>query len=146
MLFLCRGQRALLGKVVAESRHCDLNGGGSDFCHNLVYQTAVDRLSGGDIAATHHQTERLGHAGFATPPMKLAHKSLRTAIARQQIQIDFRLAKLRVFCRDHIGAGQYQLVTATQCRAIDRRDHGFAKLLQSRKCRLGSIGRCAGRF
>ena len=78
--------------------------------------------------------------------MELAHQPLRAAVARKQIQIDFRLAKLRVRCGNHVGAGQYQFVTATQCGAIDRRDHGFAELLQCSKCGLRGVGRRACRL
>ena len=65
VLFLCCGQRALLGKVVAQSLHRNFNRRGRGFRDDLVYQTTIDRLSGGNIAATHHQTQRLGHAGLA---------------------------------------------------------------------------------
>ena len=65
MLFLCCGQRALLGKVVAQSLHRNFNRRGRGFRDDLVYQTTIDRLSSGNIAATHHQTQRLGHAGLA---------------------------------------------------------------------------------
>ena len=73
--------------------------------------------------------------------MQLANQSLRAAIAGQQIQIDLGLAKLGMLRRNHIGTGQYQLVTATQCRPVDRSNHGLAKLLQRSKCGLRGVRR-----
>ena len=69
VLFLCCGQRALLGKIVAEPLHRDFYGRGRGFRDDLVYQTTFDRLNGRDVAATHHQTQRLGHAGLAAASM-----------------------------------------------------------------------------
>ena len=136
----------MLRKIVTESLHRDFHGRGRSFRHDLIYQTTVDCLSGGNIAATHHQTQRFGHASLAAAPMQLAHQTLRTAVAGQQVQIDFRLAKLRVLCCDDIGAGQNQFVTATQCGAIDRRDHRFAELLQCSKCSLCGVWCCTCRL
>ena len=83
VLFLCCGQRALLGKVVAESLHCDLYRGGCGFCDDLVDQTALDGLCGRNIAPTYHQTQRFRHARIATSTMQFAHQALCTAIAWQ---------------------------------------------------------------
>ena len=51
-----------------------------------------------------------------------------------------------MLCCDHVGASQHQFVTATQCGAIDRRDHGFTELLQCSKCSLCRVWRRACRL
>ena len=58
-----------------------------------------------------------------------ARQALRAAAARKESELDFGLAELRVLHRDPDGASHRRLAAAAERKAIDRRDHRLAEVL-----------------
>ena len=76
----------------------------------------ADHLSGED---------ELQGAALADQP----RQTLRAAAARKESELDLGLAELRALHRDPDGAGHRRLAAAAERKAVDRRDHRLAEIL-----------------
>ncbi len=95
----------------------------------------VQGPAGGD------QAHGLEQALFAAALVEAPGQALRAAVARQQVQVDLRLAEARVPVRDHAGAGEHELAAAAEGRAVDRRHHRLAEVLEQREGRVRGVRR-----
>ena len=97
---------------------CDQVGCRNDFVDesDAMGLLRADHLSGKD---------ELQGAAFSDQ----SRQALRAAAARNESQLDFGLAELRVVHRDPDGASHRRLAAAAERKAIDRRDHRLAEVL-----------------
>ena len=65
----------------------------------------------------------------ARPFADQARQALRAAAARKEPELHLGLAELGAFNRDPNGAGHRRLATAAERKAVDRRDHRLAEIL-----------------
>src|SRR5690606_17574701 len=114
-----RGDRRLGGELRGQRAGLGHQAGGG---HDAVDEADPQRLLGGDVPSGEQQLER---DALAYQP----RQALRRGIARNDAEIDLRLADARGFGGEPDRARHRQLAAAAQRVAVDRGDHGFSHVL-----------------
>ena len=104
---------------------CDELSGGNDLVDqaDAIGLLRVDHLAG---------ENQLQGAALSDQP----RQALRAAVARNDAELDFRLAELRVLGREPDGAGHRQFAAAAEGEAVDGRNDRLAEVLDEVEDRL----------
>ena len=107
--------------------------------HNVIDKPNLKGCICIDRTTIEHHPQCLCSTINTVRVIEFARQTLRSAIARKQVQIDFWLAEFGVLGRNDVRAGEYQFVTASQCWPVNRRNDGNIQILKRSEGRLSGV-------